>query len=165
MKLGQKVAHLRQLEGFARGLGRELTQTEVSQGIRKDLDGSVSQSYLSQIENGTRPHVTGTTRSLLARFFRVHPGYLVDDPEDAHLPIKPRRSVDQRVDEWLIESSQEFRDDAELSRAFLNIAKHEQSRECLVLLGSIVENKTLIDRLVATLGVQTPPLRSRSRKE
>ena len=165
MKLGQKVVHLRQLEGFARGLGRELTQTEVSQGIRKDLDGSVSQSYLSQIENGTRPHLTATTRSLLARFFRIHPGYLVDDPEDAHLPIKPRRSVDQRVDEWLIESSQEFRDDAELSRALLNIAKHEQSRECLVLLGSIVENKTLIDRLVASLGVQTPPVRSRSRKE
>ena len=165
MRLGQKVAHLRQLEGFARGLGRELTQTEVSQGIRNDLDGSVSQSYLSQIESGTRPHLTATTRSLLARFFRVHPGYLVDDPEDAHLPIKPRRSVDQRVDEWLIESSQEFRDDAELSRALLNVAKHEQSRECLVLLGSIVENKSLIDRLVASLGVPTAPLRSRSRKE
>lgn len=165
MRLGQKVAHLRQLEGFARGLGRELTQTEVSQGIRNDLDGSVSQSYLSQIENGTRPHLTATTRALLAKFFRVHPGYLVDDPEDAHLPIKPRRTVDQRVDEWLIEFSQEFRDDAELSRALLNIAKHEQSRECLVLLGSIVENKALIDRLVASLGVQQPPSRPRSRKE
>jgi transcriptional regulator with XRE-family HTH domain len=163
MKLGKKVAHLRQLEGFARGLGRELTQTEVSQGIRNELDGSVSQSYLSQIESGTRPHLTSTTRSLLARFFHVHPGYLVDDPEDAHLPIKPRRSVDQRVDDWLIDSSQEFPDDAELSRALLNIAKHEQSRECLVLLGSIVENRTLIDRLVASLGVQ--PARPRSRKE
>jgi transcriptional regulator with XRE-family HTH domain len=163
MKLGKKVAHLRQLEGFARGLGRELTQTEVSQGIRNELDGSVSQSYLSQIESGTRPHLTSTTRSLLARFFHVHPGYLVDDPEDAHLPIKPRRSVDQRVDDWLIDSSQEFPDDAELSRALLNIAKHEQSRECLVLLGSIVENRTLIDRLVASLGVQ--PSRPRSRKE
>jgi transcriptional regulator with XRE-family HTH domain len=163
MKLGKKVARLRQLEGFARGLGRELTQTEVSQGIRKELDGSVSQSYLSQIENGTRPHLTSTTRSLLARFFHVHPGYLVDDPEDAHLPIKPRRSVDQRVDDWLIDSSHEFREDTELSRALLNIAKHEQSRECLVLLGSIVENKSLIDRLVASITAQTP--RSRSRKE
>ena len=165
MRLGQKVAHLRQLEGFARGLGRELTQTEVSHGIRNDFDGSVSQSYLSQIENGTRPHLTATTRALLAKFFRVHPGYLVDDPEDAHLPIKPRRSVDQRVDEWLIDGSQEFRDDVELSRALLNIAKHDQSRECLVLLGSIVENKALIDRLVASLGVQPPPSRPRSRKE
>lgn len=165
MKLGQKVAHLRQLEGFARGLGRELTQSEVSQGIRSELEGSVSQSYLSQIESGLRPHLTSTTRSLLARFFHVHPGYLVDDPEDAHLPIKPRRSVDQRVDEWLIEGSQEFGDDAELSRALLNIAKHEQSRDCLVLLGSIVENRTLIERLVTSIGVQQPPTRSRSRKE
>jgi len=166
MKLGPKVAHLRQLEGFARGLGRELTQTEVSKGIRKDFDGSVSQSYLSQIESGSRPHLTSTTRVLLARFFRVHPGYLVDDPEDAHLPIKPRRSVDEKVDEWLIEGSQAFRGDAELSRALLAIAKHEQSRECLVLLGSIVENKSLIDRLVAAAGAQQqPPARQRSRKE
>jgi hypothetical protein len=27
-------------------------------------------------------HVTHKTRQLLARFFRVHPGYLVDDPEE-----------------------------------------------------------------------------------
>jgi transcriptional regulator with XRE-family HTH domain len=165
MKLGQKVGHLRRLEGFARGLGRELTQTEVSQGIRKDLGGSVSQSYLSQIEKGSRPHLTSTTRELLARFFHVHPGYLVDDPDDIHLPIKPRRSVDQRVDAWLIEASQEFREDVELSRALLAIAKHDQSRECLVLLGSIVENRALIERLVSRIDVLQQRNRPRSRKE
>ncbi len=165
MRLGEKVAHLRQLEGFARGLGRELTQTEVSRGIRKDLGGSVSQSYLSQIEKGTRPHITSTTRALLARFFTVHPGYLVDDPEDLQLPIKPRRSVDARVDAWLIEASQEFREDVELSRALLAIAKHDQSRECLVLLGSIVENRALIERLVSRIGVLQQQKRPRSRKE
>lgn len=161
MKLGQKVAHLRQLEGFARGLGRELTQNEVSQGIRKDFDGSVSQSYLSQIENGTRPHVTSTTRMLLARFFRVHPGYLVDDPEDAHLPIKPRRELDDRVDLWLIEAAEEYAEDPLLSRALLQIARHEQSRECLILLGSIVDNKVLIDRLIERI---TPPAPARRRR-
>ena len=41
----------------------------------------ISNPYLSQIENGSRPHLTATTRAVLARFFRVHPSYLVDDPE------------------------------------------------------------------------------------
>lgn len=167
MKLGEKISNLRSLAGFARGLGRELTQSEVSAGIRRELDGGVSQSYLSQIESGTRPHLTATTRSLLARFFGVHPGYLVDDPEDAHLPIKPRRGVDQRVDNWLIDGSAEFPDDPQLSRALLAIAKHEQSRECLVLLGSIVENKALVDRLVASFSSRnsSPQPRLRTRKE
>ena len=54
MTLGEKISKLRTLEGEARGLGRELTQTEVSQRIREELGGSISQSYLSQIENGER---------------------------------------------------------------------------------------------------------------
>ena len=161
MTLGEKLTHLRTLEGMARGLGRELTQTEVSQGVRRDLGGQISQSYLSQIESGTRPHLTSTTRSLLARFFGVHPGYLVDDPEDIHLPIKPRRAGDERVDHWLIEGAEEFRDDFELTRALLSIAKHEQSRQCLILLGSMVENKVLMERLMEKL---TPPAPARRRR-
>src|SRR5258708_33851147 len=42
--------------------------------IAPDLIG-ISQSYLSQIESGTRPHLTNTTRLLLAKFFKLHPGY------------------------------------------------------------------------------------------
>ncbi len=49
--------------------------------IQKELGKSISQSYLSQIESGARPHLTDSSRMLLARFFKVHPGYLVDDPE------------------------------------------------------------------------------------
>lgn len=162
MKLGDKVSRLRVLEGHARGLGRELTQTEVSLAIRNELGGTLSQSYLSQIENGARPHLSGNTRLLLARFFKVHPGYLVDDPEDPHLPIKPRRDLDDRVDLWLIESAEQlFEDDPQLSRALLQIAKHDQSRECLLLLGSIVENRALIERLVEKQG---PPAQLRTRR-
>jgi len=58
-----------------------MTQLELVTAVREQLGRSISQSYLSQIESGARPHLTGTTRSLLARFFNVHPGYLVDDPE------------------------------------------------------------------------------------
>jgi transcriptional regulator with XRE-family HTH domain len=150
MKLGEKISKLRLLEGTARGLGRELTQTEVSNAIRDEFGGRISQSYLSQLESGVRPHLTSTSRLLLARFFRVHPGYLVDDPE-VHMPIKPRRERDDEVDLWLVEGSEAFRHDPELSRALLAIAKHDQSRECLMLLGSLVENRLLIDRLVAQI--------------
>ena len=149
MKLGEKIGRLRVLEGFARGLERELTQSEVSQAIRDELGGQLSQSYLSQIESGSRRHLTSETRHMLARFFRVHPGHLVDDLEGhTHLSMKPRRELDDKLDLWLVEGSEEFAIDPELSRAILAIAKHDKSRECLVLLGSIVENKQLIDRLV-----------------
>jgi transcriptional regulator with XRE-family HTH domain len=164
MTLGQKLARLRVLEGHARGLGRELTQMEVAQGVR-ELGGQISQSYVSQLESGARIHMTGTTRLLLSRFFGVHPGHLVDDPDDAPgshlLHIKPRRELDDEVDLWLIEASEQFRRDPELSRALVQIAKHEQSRECLILLGAIVENKVLIQRLVEQI---TPPPAARKRR-
>src|SRR5688572_2967673 len=84
MTLGEKVRYLREVEGTLRGLGREMTQTEIVAAIKKELGENISQSYISQIESGARPHMTGSTRSLLARFFKVHPGYLVDDPPGYH---------------------------------------------------------------------------------
>jgi transcriptional regulator with XRE-family HTH domain len=164
MTLGQKIARLRVLEGFARGLGRELTQSEVSEGIAKDLDGKISQSYLSQIESGARRHLTSETRLLLARFFRVHPGHLVDDLEDVAAPLAlgPRRELDDALDLWLIDGAEQFAADAQLSRALIAIAKHEKSRECLVLLGSIVDNRQFIDRLVDRLNPE-PPVTKRRR--
>jgi len=160
MTLGEKLTNLRLLEGTARGLERELTQTEVASAIRDELGGKISQSYLSQLESGARPHLTSTTRLLLARFFHVHPGYLVDDPE-VHLSIKPRRDRDDQLDLWLIEGAEQFRDDGALREALLAIAKHEQSRECLMLLGSLVANRQLIERLVSQLNPGPEPKRRR----
>ena len=161
MTLGEKLTKLRLLEGTARGLGRELTQNEVAVAVRDELGGKISQSYLSQLESGARPHLTSTTRLLLARFFHVHPGYLVDDPE-VHLPIKPRRDRDDELDLWLIEGAEQFREDIALREALLAIAKHEQSRECLMLLGSLVANRLLIDRLVAE--INPAPVAKRRRR-
>jgi len=164
MKLGDKLAQLRTLEGFARGLGRELTQGEVVKGIREELAGTISQSYLSQLESGARAHMTGTTRLLLARFFNVHPGYLVDDLEDVpHVRPRPRRELDDKLDVWLIEGSEEYVDDPRLSEALLKTAKHPHSRECLILLGSIVENRALIDHLIDRLAPPPEPKRKKRR--
>jgi hypothetical protein len=74
MKLGEKIRYLREVEGALRGFDRAMTQQEVVRAIEKDLKKPLSQSYLSQIESGTRPHLTNTSRMLLAKFFKVHPG-------------------------------------------------------------------------------------------
>ena len=87
MRLGEKIRYLREVEGTLRGLGREMTQQEMVRAIKRELKQSISQSYLSQIESGARPHLTNSTRMLLARFFKVHPGYLVDDPEGFHTEL------------------------------------------------------------------------------
>ena len=152
MTTGQKIIRLRMLEGTARGLGRELTQSEVSLGIRKELGGQISQSYLSQIENGTRPHLTGTTRLLLARFFKVHPGYLVDDPEGFHNALtSDAGTLEDRLDLWLISGAERFRRHPEVSRALLAVARHEDSRRCLSLLGVILDVPGLAERLLQVL--------------
>ena len=80
--------------------------------------------------------MTGNTRLLLARLFKVHPGHLVDDLEDMpRAAVRPRRELDDKLDLWLIEGSEDFADDRPLSEALLKIAKHPHSRECLMLLG------------------------------
>ena len=79
MKLSDKLKYLREVEGSLRGLGRAMTQQELVRAIAAEMDSPISQSYLSQIESGTRPHLTNTTRLLLAKFFKVHPGYLVEN--------------------------------------------------------------------------------------
>jgi transcriptional regulator with XRE-family HTH domain len=166
MTLGEKLRELRIVEGAARGLGRELTQADVSSGVDTELGGRVSQSYLSQIENGSRPHLTATTRMLLARFFRVHPGYLVDDIEGLPLHVGKhlRTTADDRLDSWLIEGAQEWSEDPALRKALLAIAKHPQSRKCLLLLGSFVENRELIDHLCHAFEVRLhPPVKTRRR--
>jgi len=164
MTLGQKIAKLRTLAGFTRGFGREMTQAEVSKAVREEFDGRISQSYLSQLESGARPHLTGGTRLLLARFFGVHPGYLVDDLED-HPPLtaKPRHELDDRLDLWLIEGSEEFAVDRPLGEALLKIAKHEKSRDCLVWFGSVVENRQLMERLITDVDPPHSPRRRQRR--
>jgi transcriptional regulator with XRE-family HTH domain len=152
MKLGEKLRYLRQVEGTLRGLEREMTQLEVVRAIRRELKQSISQSYLSQIESGARPHLTNNTRMLLAQFYKVHPGYLVSDPDGFHTElISDIRGAENNLDLWLIDGAERFRRDPELRRALLAIAKHDDSRKCLALLSSIIETPGLCDRLTQVL--------------
>ena len=72
MRLAEKIRYLREVEGSLRGLDRPMTQSELVQAVRKEQGKSISQSYISQIEGGSRRHMTQASRSLLAKFFKVH---------------------------------------------------------------------------------------------
>ena len=152
MKLSDKLRSLREIEGSLRGFQRAMTQGELVRAIREELGDSLSQSYLSQIESGARPHLTNTSRLLLARFFKVHPGYLVDDPDGYHTELlSDARLTEDRLDSFLIGGAERFRNDPELHRALLAVARHPQTRQCLLLLESVVEVPNLADRLLALL--------------
>jgi transcriptional regulator with XRE-family HTH domain len=148
MKLGEKIRYLREVEGSLRGMNRALSQQELMRAIAAETGSKLSQSYLSQIESGARPHLTNTTRQILASFFKVHPGYLVDDPEGYHLELQSElRNVDEKLDLWLVAGAERFRRDPELKSALLTLARHEHSRECLLLLEAILETPGLMPRL------------------
>src|SRR5712675_2593650 len=124
MKLSYKLKYLREVEGSLRGLGRAMTQQELVRAIAAEMDSPISQSYLSQIESGTRPHLTNTTRLLLAKFFKVHPGYLVDDPEGYNAQLMADiHTLEDKLDLWLVSGAERFRRDPELCQALLTLAQ------------------------------------------
>jgi transcriptional regulator with XRE-family HTH domain len=152
MKLGEKIRYLREVEGSLRGLNRAMSQQELVRAIANETESKLSQSYLSQIESGTRPHLTNTTRQLLASFFKVHPGYLIDDPEGYSPELQSEvRHLEDKLDLWLVAGAERFRRDPELKQALLKLARHEHSRECLLLLEAILDTPGLAPRLAEVL--------------
>jgi transcriptional regulator with XRE-family HTH domain len=163
MKVGEKIRYLREVEGSLRGLGRPMTQLELVRGLREELgkggsgkgakkQTTISQSYLSQIESGARPHMTQSSRALLAKFFKVHPGFLVDDPEGYHAELtSDLRTTEGQLDVWLLQGSERFANDPEVSRALIKGAREKDTRRCLLLLGAILETPGLADRLLEAL--------------
>lgn len=157
MRLADKIRYLREVEGSLRGLGRAMTQQELVNAIRKEAGRKsdprgISQPYLSQIENGTRPHLTNSSRLLLASFFRVHPGYLVDDPEGYHSELLSEiRTSEDKLDLWLVAGAERFRRDPALRSALLALSQHADSRKCLLLMEAVVKTPDLVDRLFQVL--------------
>lgn len=152
MTLAEKIRYLREVEGSLRGLNRPMTQIELVAAIRKENGKSISQSYISQIENGSRPHMTQSTRSLLAKFFKIHPGFLVDDPEGYHNELtSDLRTVEGKLDVWLLQGAERFAGDPELSDVLMKAAREKDTRKCVLLLGAILDTPGLADRLLEAL--------------
>jgi transcriptional regulator with XRE-family HTH domain len=160
VKLGEKIRYLREVEGSLRGFGRPMTQQEIVRAIRLELRGaekgakkaSISQSYLSQIENGARPHMTQSSRALLAKFFKVHPGFLVDDPDGYHTELtSDLRTVEGQLDVWLLQGSERFGSDPEISKVLIKAAREKDTRRCLLMLGAVLDTPGLAERLLEAL--------------
>ncbi len=152
MTLAEKLRYLREVEGSLRGLGRSMTQQELVRAIRKEQGKSISQSYVSQIEGGVRPHLTQSTRTLLAKFFKVHPGFLVDDPEGYHTElVSDLRTIEGKLDVWLLQGSERFASDPQVSEVLLKAAREKDTRRCFLLLGAILDTPGLADRLLEAL--------------
>jgi len=154
VKLGEKIRYLREVEGSLRGLGRPMTQLELVRALRKEIGKgkTISQSYLSQIENGARPHMTQSSRALLAKFFKVHPGFLVDDPDGYHAELtSDLRTTEGQLDVWLLQGSERFANDPEVSRVLIKAAREKDTRRCLLALGAILDTPGLADRLLEAL--------------
>jgi transcriptional regulator with XRE-family HTH domain len=137
VRLGEKLADLRERAGRARGLGRPLSKVEVARLMRAELGASVSHAYLSQLELGRRVHLSAHTRELLARFFRVHPGYLVDDPSDGNgLAGGPDGAVG--FDNWLA-GPPVYRHEPSLERVMAKLSNIDEPDRYLALFERLLD--------------------------
>lgn len=145
MDLAEKVKHLRGVEGELRGLSRPMTQIEVVKAMQDELGESISQAYLSQLESGKRVHLTASSRDLLSRFFKVHPGYLVSDPPDFSTDLLSTDLFSEielpadRLPNWLASSASEWVDDPPIQAFLTRLASVENPREYLRLFAQMLD--------------------------
>jgi len=158
MDLAEKVKHLRGVEGELRGLSRPMTQIEVVKAMQEELGESISQAYLSQLESGKRVHLTASSRDLLSRFFKVHPGYLVSDPPDFSTDLLstdlfPESEMQaDRLQNWLVSSASEWGDDPAIQAFLTRLASVEEPRDYLVLFSRLLDVPlSKLEKLVDTL--------------
>jgi hypothetical protein len=152
MRLAEKLKVLRDVEGMCRARDRALTKTEVVKLLHEETGGRISLAYLSQLEAGTRAHMTNKTRLLLAGFFRIHPGFLVDDPDEyrRHLGAPVRGHADS-LGAWLHVGAARYRHDAPVAETLDRLAAHPERRKALRLLRAVLTMPTLMDRLLHTV--------------
>jgi hypothetical protein len=99
--------------------------------------------------------MTNKTRLLLARFFRVHPGYLVDDPDEFRETLgTPVGGRTQTLSSWLRVGASLFRHDPVVSETLARLASHPERRKALRLLHAMLGMPVLMDRLLQTLEVK-----------
>ena len=134
MNLSEKIKHLREVEGELRGLNRPMTQMEVVKAMQEELHESISQAYLSQLEKGKRVHLTASSRDLLSRFFKVHPGYLVSDLPDFSTDLLTDMDYEtDRLGTWLMASAEEWRSEPPIQKFFADLANVEDPRRFILV--------------------------------
>jgi len=143
MNLAEKIKHLREIEGELRGLNRPMTQTEVVNAMADELSDSISQAYLSQLEAGKRLHLTASSRDLLSRFFKVHPGYLVSDPPDFSTDLQTDMEQDtDRLGTWLTASAEEWSAEPALQDFLSRLGEVADARHYIRLFDRLLDLST-----------------------
>ena len=80
--------------------------------------------------------MTQSSRALLAKFFKVHPGFLVDDPEGYHTELtSDLRTTEGQLDVWLLQGSERFASDPEVSDVLIKAAREKDTRALLAAAG------------------------------
>jgi transcriptional regulator with XRE-family HTH domain len=153
MDLAEKIKHLREVEGELRGLNRAMTQMEVVKAMQEELNASLSQAYLSQLEKGKRVHLTASSRDLLATFFKVHPGYLVSDPPDYSTDLLTDMEDDSdRLVNWLAAQTTEWAGEPEAQKFFEHLAANIDPRRYLSIFDVLMDLPVKqLEELVQTL--------------
>src|SRR5205085_4421787 len=83
---------------------------------------------------------------------KVHPGYLVDDPDGFHTELTSDvRTSEHNLDRWLISGSERFASDVEVSDALAKLAAHPDTRRMISLIGAILDTPELAERLLQVL--------------
>jgi transcriptional regulator with XRE-family HTH domain len=128
MNLAEKIKHLRAVEGELRGLNRPMTQMEVVKAMQEELNESISQAYMSQLESSKRLHLTASSRDLLSHFFKVYPGYLVSDPPDYSTDLLSEidRDAPERLNTWLTASAEEWQSEPALQELLQRLSEVEE---------------------------------------
>ncbi len=161
MNLAEKIKHLREVEGELRGLNRPMTQMEVVKAMQEELSESISQAYLSQLESARRLHLTASSRDLLSRFFKVHPGYLVSDPTDYSTDLLTDLEQEtDRLETWLIANAAEWRSEPALHALLQQLTDVPDPRRYLAVFSSLMslsleELEAIAEALVPHKDIET----------
>jgi hypothetical protein len=153
MKLAEKLQHLRFIEGTHRGMGRPMTKAEVVRAMRDEVGESISHPYLCQLEGGSRVHMTARTRDLLARFFKVLPGYLVDDLEGFEVSLRTEIATGpERLRSWFATQAESLTEEPFLAHVMFKLSRAETPEQFVALLDRMLElSPPSLDRVAETI--------------
>ncbi len=153
MRLAEKLKHLRFVEGTHRGLGRPMTKAEVIRAMHDELREGISHPYLCQLEGGSREHMTAHTRDLLARFFKVLPGYLVDDLEGFEVSLQTElRTGKDGLQSWFAAQAEGLRDEPFLAHVMFKLSRTETPERFVELLDRLLElPPSALDRIAESI--------------
>src|SRR5205814_4183335 len=100
--------------------------------------------------------LAGTLRNRLAQcwqdFSKCIRDFWLTTPAGYHTELtSDLRTTEGKLDVWLLQGAERFASDPEVSGVLIQAARHQDTRGCLLLLGSILETPGLAERLLEAL--------------